>query len=250
MKTTFRFYLVLMLVFLYQSSLAQFANVIVFAPNGEKFTLSVGGTIRNSEPEARVEADVPGGPSFKIKVTFNDPSIKEISKMVFNKPNHTFYFKVDKNQKGAYVLESTSSEWSNETGAKKDTPPPPPPPIDQESKTAKETVKNEPAKVSGEKGCTDPMSQPDFLASLISVSAPPYDPPKLSAAKKLATEHCLTTTQVIEVLYVFDYESTRLNFAKFAYDHTFDPTNYSDVSEALNSAKSKKDLEAYINSKK
>jgi len=231
---------------MYFGAIAQFSKIIVFAPKGEKFTLYIGGTNQNSRPEDRVEADVPGGPTFKIMVTFSDPSIKEISKVIFNKANHTFYYKVDKNPKGAYFLEATSTEWSDVKASKSETPPP----VAKEEKTAtaKENVKTE--KSTGGKGCQDPMEESAFLASLVSVSAPPFDPPKLSAAKKLATEHCLTTTQVKEVIYVFDSESTRLSFAKFAYDHTWDIQNYSDVADALHSSKSKKDLEDYINSKK
>lgn len=247
MKTQVSFFLVIFISAISLSTMAQFSKIIVFAPKGEKFILSLGGTSQNTEPETRVEADVPAGPAFKIKVTFGDPAIKEIGKTVFNKPNTTFYYKVDKNAKGAYVLESTSSEWSDVTQEKEETPPPP---KVQQSATAKESTKTESEKAAGEKGCSEPMSQPDFLGSLISVSAPPYDPPKLSAAKKLATGHCLTTTQVMEVMYVFDNESTRLNFAKFAYDHTWDRDNYGDVSEALHSAKSKKELESFIATKK
>ena len=160
--------------------------------------------------------------------------------------NTTFYYKVDKNPKGVYVLESTSSEWSDV----KTTPSEIPAPAAENKKAAasKESVKTE--KNTDGKGCSNPMEESAFIASLVSVSAPPFDPPKLSAAKKLATEHCLTSTQVKEVIYVFDNESTRLTFAKFAYDHTWDIQNYSDVADALHSSKSKKDLEDYINSKK
>jgi hypothetical protein len=249
MKTKYRLFLVLILSFMYLGSIAQSSRLVVFAPKGEKFTLFVSGTQQNSEPVARVEADIPGGPTFKIKVTFRDPSFPEISKVVFNKANHTFYYKVDKNAKGVYVLESTSSEWSEQEKAKEEAPPPPAA-KDQKSTTTKETVKSEPEKTPGETGCSNPMEEADFIGSLISVSAPPFDPPKLSAAKKLATEHCLTTMQVKQVIYVFDNESTRLSFAKFAYDHTWDIKNYLDVAEALHSSKSKKDLETFINSKK
>ncbi len=246
MKTKYGFILAVIISLISIDAFAQLSKVIVFAPKGEKFTLFIGGSNQNSRPESRVEADVPGGPTFKIVLTFSDPSIKEISKLVFNKMNTTFYYKVDKNPKGVYVLESTSSEWSDV----KTTPSEIPAPAAENKKTAasKESVKTE--KNTDGKGCSNPMEESAFIASLVSVSAPPFDPPKLSAAKKLATEHCLTSTQVKEVIYVFDNESTRLTFAKFAYDHTWDIQNYSDVADALHSSKSKKDLEDYINSKK
>jgi len=246
MKTKYSFILAFIMSFITLGAVAQLSKIIVFAPKGEKFTLFIGGSNQNSRPESRVEADVPAGPTFKIMVTFSDLSIKGISKLVFNKVNQTFYYKVDKNLKGAYVLESTSSEWSEVKTTQTDIPPPA---ADyKKTEVSKENVKTE--KTTDGKGCSDPMEESAFLASLISVSTPPFDPLKLSAAKKLASEHCLTTTQVKEVIYVFDSESTRLTFAKFAYDHTWDIKNYSDVADALHSSKSKKDLEDYINSKK
>ena len=249
MKTKIRLILIFLLLAIYFSSAAQFSKVIVFAPKGEKFTLFIGGSNKNSSPESRVEADVPGGPTFKIQVVFSDPSIKEISKLVFNKANYTFYYKIDKNPKGAYVLEATSQEWSDVAETKKETPPPPAP-DEKKAAPSGETAKPEQQKTSGEKGCSNPMEESSFIASLVSVSTPPFDPMKLSAAKKLANEHCLTTTQVKEVMYIFDSESTRLGFAKYAYDHTWDVKNYSDVGDALHSSKSKKELEDYVSSKK
>ncbi|MCX6285194.1 MAG: DUF4476 domain-containing protein [Bacteroidetes bacterium] len=246
MKIKHGFILAIMMSFICLGAVAQLSKIIVFAPKGEKFTLFIGGSNQNSRPESRVEADVPSGPTFKILVTFSDPSIKEISKLVFNKINTTFYYKVDKNPKGVYVLESTSSEWSDVKTTKSEIPQPEA--VNQKTAASKENVKTE--KSTDGKGCSDPMEESAFLASLISVSTPPFDPPKLSAAKKLASQHCLTTTQVKEVIYIFESESTRLTFAKFAYDHTWDIKNYSDVADALHSSKSKKDLEDYINSKK
>jgi hypothetical protein len=109
MKTLTGFFLVLFCLAFGLNTMAQFGNVIVFAPKGEKFSVFIGGKPQNQEPAARVEADNPGGPSFKMRIVFPDPSVKEISKLTFNKPGGTMYFQVVKNAKGVYVLESTSS---------------------------------------------------------------------------------------------------------------------------------------------
>jgi hypothetical protein len=250
MKTRTRLILVLFLAGFVTGIYAQVGNVVVFAPKGEKFTLYIGSKLQNQEPAARVEADNPGGPNFKLKVSFPDPSIKEISKLVFNKPHETMYYKVGKNQKGVYVLESTSSEWMDETMTKQqdNTPPPavePSKPEKQESKPG-EAVNNDPANSSKTKGCVNPLSEPDFNAQLVGISARPFEPMQLSAAKKMAETHCLMTSQVIRIIYIFDNESSRLSFAKFAYDFTYDRDNYEDVKEALHSEKSKTELGKYI----
>lgn len=231
---------------------AQFGTVVVFSPKGEKFTVYFGGSKQNSEPASRVEGSNPGGPSFKIKVVFEDPAVKEISKLVFNKPNSTMYFKVDRNPKGNFVLESTSTEWSDTPAekvseTKSQTKEAPPAKAAEESKENKGTSGTAPA---GGKGCSDPMSTPDFTASLAGISAQPFDGFKLSHAKKTAEKNCLLAEQVREILYVFDSESSRLSFAKFAYEHTYDPDQYSEVREALHSERSKDELDKYIASRK
>lgn len=223
---------------------AQWATLVVFSPKGEKFTLYFNGEKQNTEPATRIQVDEIKGPTCKVRLVFEAPGVPDLSKTIFNKVSSTMYYAIVRNSRNAFILQSSSSEWSDEPegkGKQQSTPPPPP------GKTEKQEVE----KVStGKKGCSKPMAEADFIASLVSVSSPPFDPPKLSAAKKLAAEHCLTTTQVREVIHVFDNESTRLSFAKFAYDHTWDIENYFDVSDALHSEKSRDDLERFINSKK
>jgi hypothetical protein len=124
---------------------------------------------------------------------------------------------------------------------------------------ASQAVKKEPkpetdtgAKVKDTKsaGCENPMPEPDFIASLAGVSAHPFEGSQLSAAKKMAETHCLRVSQVKEVIYIFNMESSRLSFAKFAYDFTYDKEDYSSVKDALHSEKSKTELEKFISSKK
>ena len=250
MKITVRISLVIFIGFLCLNTMAQVGNIIVFAPKGEKFTLFIGSTMHNNEPAARVEADNPGGPSFKLRIVFPDPSIKEITKLTFNKPHSTMYYMVTKNPKGVYVLESTTSEWMEEKSGsvKEDAPPPPAPETSAGKKGNKseQTSQNEPAKSTKSKGCDNPISDPDFTARLIDVSARPFEPLQLSAAKQMAETHCLRVSQVILVINIFDSESSRISFAKFAYDHTYDQENYADVKDALHSQSSKNDLDRYI----
>jgi len=223
---------------------AQWASLVVFAPKGEKFTLYFNGEKQNAQPATRVQVDEIKGPSCKVRLVFETPGTPDLSKTIFNKISSTMYYALLRNAKNAFVLQSSHSEWSDEpTGNvnQKSNPPLPP------AKTEKQEIEKSSA---GKKGCSSPMAEADFIAGLVSVSTPPFDPPKLSAAKKLASEHCLTTTQIKAVIEIFENESTRLSFAKFAYDHTWDIDNYSDVGDALHSGKSRDDLERYINSKK
>ena len=240
MKTPIRLSLIFLLFVISLSTIAQSGNIVVFAPKGEKFTVFIGNTMQNNEPAARVEANNPGGPTYKIRIVFPDPSIREVSKLTFNKPSSTMFFKLEKNPKGVFVLESTTSEWMEEGVV--------PQTVKAEAKPS-EPVKNEPVKSSKTKGCDNPISDGDFTAQLIDISARPFEPMQLSAAKKMAETHCLKVSQVILVINVFDSESSRIGFAKYAYDYTHDRENYSEVKDALHSEKSRVDLDRYIANK-
>lgn len=227
---------------------AQFGSIVVFAPKGEQFKLFIGNNLKNDEPAARVEADNPGGPSFKLKVVFLDPSIKEIGKTIFNKPGGgTLYFKVARNQKGSFVLEATGSEWMDE-----DVPKPVPPPAEPAGQEQKEQGSGNSgnSKSSATGGCDNPMQEAEFAVALAGISSHPFEGSQLTAAKKMADTHCLTVWQVKEVINLFNMETSRLSFAKYAYDHTYDRDNYEEVKDALNAQKSKDDLDKYIAGKK
>jgi hypothetical protein len=181
-----------------------------------------------------------------VRVVFENPG-PELSKTIFNKLSSTMYYAVQPNAKGVMALQSVSSEWSEVSAESSKKEKSPPPPVAKAEKSEKKSGASD---GNGKKGCSEPMSEGDFIAGLVSVSTPPFDPPKLSAAKKLASAHCLTTEQVKQVMYTFDNESTRLTFAKFAYDFTWDVKNYSDVGDALHSNRSKDELEQFISTKK
>lgn len=222
---------------------AQFGDVIVFAPKGEKFFLSLNGDRINTEASSRVEASNPGGPSFKIRITFPDPAIREVSKTVFNKPNRTLYFKLGRNAKGLFAVEQETREWSEEGVSGDETKTAFTEPAGKEKSPAGKSV-------SKESPCDSPISEGAFVAALESVTSPPFEPPRLAAAKKMAEQNCLTSEQVSRVIESFNMESSRLSFAKFAYSRTYDRDNYSIVRESLRSEKSRADLDRYTSARK
>ena len=194
-----------------------------------------------------------GGPNFKIKAIFSDASLQEISKLIFNKPVAEMYYKVGKNAKGVYGFESVTSEWMDDGPTEGKVAPPPPPATHAntgDSKPADGKDNSGSQKTPASTGCNNPMPEPDFDAQLVGVSARPFEPIKLSAAKKLAEAHCLRVSQVVMVMAVFDSEQSRLTFAKYAYDHTYNQDEYADVSNALHNNKSKDDLNKYISGRK
>jgi hypothetical protein len=241
MKSTQILLTVLLAVFIAGKANSQL-SIVIFSEKGEKFTAYVNGSPRNDKPASRVETDRPGGPTFKLRILFEDSSFPEISKSIFNTPGPDLFYVILKNEKGKFVLEKTSSEYihtentdGKEVKSTKDQEKPKTEPVKSEAKPT----------VGSSKGCNDPMEEPNFIASREMISNAPFDGPKLSNAKKLADEHCLKTLQIIDVIYLFSGESSRLNFAKYAYKHCWDPGNYDQVKEALRSS-SQGDLQQYI----
>ena len=65
-------------------------------------------------------------------------------------------------------------------------------------------------------------------------------------AKQVLQNNCLTASQVREVLGSFDFENTKLEYAKYAYAHTYDIGNYYKVNDAFEFESSVDDLNKYI----
>lgn len=96
-------------------------------------------------------------------------------------------------------------------------------------------------------GCPVPMSSSDFDSFKSSVESKSFEDSKLTISKQVLNNNCLTSAQVREVMKLFSFEDTRLNFAKYAYGHTYDIGNYYKVNDAFTFESSIDDLNKYIN---
>jgi hypothetical protein len=234
-----RFSLVFLFALIIGKTFSQGSFLVIFSEHGEKFTVELNGTVQNDQPGSRVQMDGLYTPSFKVKVTLADVSQPPLLKTIFNKPSGEIYYVLKKDAKGNYILESTTHDWSGEVIKEEEHAAPPPPPDQKVAPTG--------ATKQATSGCSNPMNDVEFQIALESVSRQPFDGPKLGAAKNLAKKNCLLASQVRDVIYTFSYEPAKLDFAKFAYVHTFDPGNYNEVKDALSPA-SQEALEKYLES--
>jgi len=208
---------------------------VVFSGNGESFQLEVNGHIQNKDPLVRVEVANLFGPSIKVKVYPTDTRQPLVAKTIFNSPNAGLFYVYRMDSRGKYILEKTTHDWSGEVSAK-------PSGNSQSSKSGQQpsATRSESSEKSGTSGtpaatgCLNPLSDGEFQASLRTISAHPFDGPRLSSAKNLVKKSCLLSEQIRDILYLFDNESTRLDFAKFAYPFSYDPKNYEEVRNVLN----------------
>ena len=94
--------------------------------------------------------------------------------------------------------------------------------------------------------CNYPMNASDFQSSLESINAKSFEDSKMQIAKQVANSNCLKSEQVKQIMQAFTFEETRLEFAKFAYQFTFDKGNYYKVNDAFQFELSIEELDEYL----
>lgn len=82
-------------------------------------------------------------------------------------------------------------------------------------------------------GCHYGMADHDFQAAKGSINAKTFEDSKFTVAKQITQSNCLTARQVKEIMQIFTYEDTKLDYAKFAYNYTHDKQNYFQVNDVF-----------------
>ncbi len=77
------------------------------------------------------------------------------------------------------------------------------------------------------------ISNGDFTDAIQSIKDKSFSDSKLTLAKQIAKNYCLTTQEIKKIINLFDFESTKLEFAKFTYSFCFDPENYWKINDAF-----------------
>jgi len=98
----------------------------------------------------------------------------------------------------------------------------------------------------GRIGCSNPVSNDRFESIIQSISSKDFEDSKLTVAKQVASSNCLFAYQVKEIMQLFSYESTKLEFAKEAYGHTYDLDNYFMLNDAFDFESSISELNEFI----
>ncbi|MDA3820048.1 MAG: DUF4476 domain-containing protein [Candidatus Delongbacteria bacterium] len=97
-------------------------------------------------------------------------------------------------------------------------------------------------------GCHTPMSSMDFEEAKQSIESKDFEDSKLKIAKRIAKSDCLTSSQVKTIMALFDFEDSRLEFSKFAYEYVYDPHKYYIVNDAFEFEMSIDELDEYLES--
>lgn len=98
--------------------------------------------------------------------------------------------------------------------------------------------------------CIYPMSSSDFENAKKSVTGQSFEDQKLKIAKQVLNTNCMSCAQVKEIMGLFSFEETKLDWAKFAYGKTTDFNNYYQLNDGFTYSSSVDDLNSYIESHK
>lgn len=98
----------------------------------------------------------------------------------------------------------------------------------------------------GPVGCDYPMNEADFSGAKNSISSKSFEDSKLTVAKQITGSNCLLAEQVGEVMRLFSFEDSKLEFAKYAHKYTFDQGNYFKVNDAFEFESSIDELNKYL----
>jgi hypothetical protein len=97
--------------------------------------------------------------------------------------------------------------------------------------------------------CSTPMSSSDFVSAKNSIEAKPFSDTKMTIAKQVLNNNCVSTDQVKALMVLFNSDDEKIELAKYAYDRTADQKNYYRVNDAFTFSSSSDELDKYLQTK-
>lgn len=94
--------------------------------------------------------------------------------------------------------------------------------------------------------CKYAMDRSSFSSAKETISKASFEETKLSTAKAILSSNCVSSDQVAQICNLFNFEASKLEFAKFAYLKTTDKRNYFKVNNVFSFDASKTDLNNYV----
>ncbi len=100
-----------------------------------------------------------------------------------------------------------------------------------------------------ESACSMPMSSAEFSDAKSSIESKSFEDTKLTLAKQIADNNCMSAEQIKGIIGIFAFEESRLEFAKYSYSRCTDKKNYYKLSDAFSFESSTEELNQYIKGK-
>ena len=90
------------------------------------------------------------------------------------------------------------------------------------------------------------MNPRDFNEAVRIINNENFDEKRLATAERIIAANPMSTRQIANICKLFNFESNRLEFAKYAYRRCVDPNNYFLIDEVFTFDSSKKELYNFI----
>lgn len=94
-------------------------------------------------------------------------------------------------------------------------------------------------------GCPMPMAPQDFEQAKQSIASKSFDDSRLTIAKQIIGSNCMLCSQIRELMKLMSFEQTKLELAKFAWNHNLDKGNYYTLNDAFTFESSIDELNKY-----
>ena len=92
----------------------------------------------------------------------------------------------------------------------------------------------------------NPVCVSDFNMGCRSIRSCGYDADRLRSARRFVRNNYVSAHQIADIMLMFSFESTRLEFAKYAFHRTCDIQNFGIVFNQLSFNSSRRELDCYI----
>lgn len=99
---------------------------------------------------------------------------------------------------------------------------------------------------SGPCNCPWPSSRESIARIRATLQSEPFEETRVDILKSFLRSNCVWTSEVKDLLELFNFDDNRLELAKFAYDYTHDLSNYAEVAQALTFTHHRQELVRYI----
>ncbi len=100
-----------------------------------------------------------------------------------------------------------------------------------------------------ENNCRSAMPSADFNQANAQIKKASFADDKMKVAKQITRNNCLSVNQIIEICKLFSFEDNKLEYAKFAYDFTFEKNKYYMVNDVFSFSSSRDELDSFLEGK-
>lgn len=110
-------------------------------------------------------------------------------------------------------------------------------------------AKPEPIVVESIGRCASSMTDASFNSAKSNIQSKSFEDSKMTIAKQVTKANCMTTLQIKQVMALFSFEESKLEYAKYAYDFCLNQGDYFQVNDAFTFESSIEELDKFLSTK-